>query len=442
MAASQYGNLVSVVGVFTLTVVLYWVQKTLRLALDKNLRKIPGPLLSRFTNVPLKIAVLSGGRTKYIHSLHQQYGSIVRIAPFEVHVSDIDSARQIHRVGTQFTKSAWYQNQSPVQYDDDTCGVFGLRGLEKAKARRKLFQQAGTRAAVKEWEPIIVDIVIRAVGKIKRDASEGTADLVKWWSMMTADVLGSLAFGEPFNLVKNERKTQMMKDIETSMVFIGVRTELPWLWALVCNLPLPGIGRPQAFFERFYEYGDRAVQNTKNAVKGSARTLFSKMYPEDGSQMIPDWLIASESANIIIAGSDTTAMALTYLVYRVLKEPAIKRKLLDELATCTDHPCWEELEGKQYLNNVIQETLRLHAPVCSSLTRNAPKGGATLAGYHVPEDTVVGTQAYTYHRDPAVWPEPERYVRDTLVSLRSKGPGGTILAISTLICSNIMNRGS
>lgn len=56
-----------------------------------------------------------------------------------------------------------------------------------------------------EWEPQIKNIVHRAVAKIKRDAKNGKANLVKWWSLMTADVLGDLAFGEAFGMVEGEQ---------------------------------------------------------------------------------------------------------------------------------------------------------------------------------------------------------------------------------------------
>jgi cytochrome P450 len=127
----------------------------------------------------------------------------VRIAPNEVAVADIDSHRQIHRIGTPFIKSPWYQNQTPTQFDDDTCGVFGVRDPRKAHARRKLYQQAGTRVAVHGWEPRIVEIVNQAMDKIGKDLKEtGKADVFKWFIMMTTDVLGELAFGEPFRMVE------------------------------------------------------------------------------------------------------------------------------------------------------------------------------------------------------------------------------------------------
>lgn len=80
-----------------------------------------------------------------------------------------------------------------------------MRDPKKASHRRKFFQQANTKAALLEWEPKIRSIVEETVAKIKRDAlKDGKVDVMKWWMMMTTDVLGSLAFGEPFDIVKNE----------------------------------------------------------------------------------------------------------------------------------------------------------------------------------------------------------------------------------------------
>lgn len=154
----------------------------------------------------------------------------------------------------------------------------------------------------------------------------------------------------------------------------------------------------------------RAVLNTKAAPKGSAKTFFSNMYPENGEQPFPDSLMADEAANLIIAGSDTTAMCLVYLIYSVLCHPEVRAKLISEVESLTDSPGWEELESKQCLNHVIEEALRLHVPVPSSLPRTTPKRGAILGGFKIPGGTTCCTQAYTMNRDPTIFPEPDRCV--------------------------------
>ena len=52
---------------------------------------------------------------------------------------------------------------------------------------------------------MIICTIDPTVSKIKRDATQGEADIMKWWTMMTADILGSLAFGEPFRMIEHEQ---------------------------------------------------------------------------------------------------------------------------------------------------------------------------------------------------------------------------------------------
>ncbi|EMC98923.1 hypothetical protein BAUCODRAFT_385201 [Baudoinia panamericana UAMH 10762] len=381
-------------------------------AYNSDLRRIPGPVLNRFTTLPLKLRVLSGRRTHYIHALHKIYGPVVRIAPFEVSFSDMRAHREIHKVGTQFIKAPWYQNQMPGQHSDELTGVFGVRDPKKAIARRKLFQMAGSLTTVLEWEPLIVDIIKQTVQEIKQEGRQGVVDLMKWWQLMAADVVGTLAFGEPFRLVEKGQKSEFIENVEASTLYVGLRLELPWIMNAFQYIPLPPVGRPADMLKRYVSNGQKAVQNSKAAAKGGIKTLFSKMVPEEGEAPLPDFLVAIESANVIVAGTDTTATLLTWLVYAVLKNPSVKRRLLDELDSCPQAPDWEILQAQTYMQNVIAETLRWMPPIPGPLFRQTPAGGAVLAGYAIPGETVVETQAYTMHHNPDVWEDPDNFNPD------------------------------
>ena len=192
------------------------------------------------------------------------------------------------------------------------------------------------------------------------------------------------------------------------MMYVGIKLELPLVFHSLNTIPIPGVEKPRAVSDRLEAHGNIAVVNSKASLKGGTKTLFSKMFPEDGQQPFSDDVMAKEAANIIVAGADTTAMTLTYLTWEVLSQPEVKAKLLKELSSCSENPSWEELEELTYLNNVIQETLRLR-PAVGALPRVAPPQGATLGDYRLPGDTVALTQAYIIHRDPVVFKDPERF---------------------------------
>lgn len=179
------------------------------------------------------------------------------------------------------------------------------------------------------------------------------------------------------------------------------------------RLPLPGLlGTPTVIFRRIQEYGSIAVRNARASSQRGIKTLFSEMLPgpqeDTQEQPLSDTVIALESINLIFAGVDTTTTALTYLVYAVLQEDAIKEELVHELASCSDDASWDDLEQLPFLHGVIQETLRLYPPVPATLRREVPPEGALLGGYVMPAGITVGAQAYTLHRDPAIWDNPDR----------------------------------
>ena len=49
----------------------------------------------------------------------------------------------------------------------------------------------------------------------------------------------------------------------------------------------------------------------------------------------------------------------------------------------------KDFEKLEYIEQVLKETLRLHAPFFASFPREAPPEGMTLNGYHIPGGTQV-----------------------------------------------------
>lgn len=200
----------------------------------------------------------------------------------------------------------------------------------------------------------------------------------------------------------------MIEDIEATMPLVGLRLELPLIYDIFMLLPFPASQNFKDLWKRYKIYGEKAVENTKNASKSSTKTLFSKMLPEDGTEPLTETIVAQEAANVFIAGTDTTAMTLTYLTYAVLNDITVKQKLMKEIQDAPASPTWQQLEDLTYLHNVIRETWRRYPAIPGSLPRVVPVGGAQFGQYSIPKNTIVSTQAYTFHLDPTVFADPLR----------------------------------
>lgn len=91
---------------------------------------------------------------------------------------------------------------------------------------------------------------------------------------------------------------------------------------------------------------------------------------------------------MIIAGSETSATALSGVTYYLCKNDTALQKLASEVrsAFITDADInFDSTSRLTYLNAVIEEVLRLYPPVPSALQRLPPPGGETVDGYFVPE---------------------------------------------------------
>lgn len=125
---------------------------------------------------------------------------------------------------------------------------------------------------------------------------------------------------------------------------------------------------------------------------------------------LDDVAIATEARNLIVAGTDTTSVTLTYLLWAVLRNPAVKAKLLAEIDENVHGDTFGTADAEElpYLQAVMQETLRLYGAAPGGLPRSTPRGGRVLDGFFMPEGTVVATHAYSLHRNGKVFADPHR----------------------------------
>jgi hypothetical protein len=160
-----------VIGVVTITLFI-WCGSSWYLKTDP-LTSVPGPVLNRYTRLPLKLAICMGERANYIDRLHQQYGHFVRIAPNEVAVSELQAYKRIHRSGTGFMKADWYPETNLVYTDDnEKLGVFQIQDAVEASRRRKLYHRAARRQELLVWESAVAQGAEAAATKIREEVRE------------------------------------------------------------------------------------------------------------------------------------------------------------------------------------------------------------------------------------------------------------------------------
>jgi cytochrome P450 len=129
---------------------------------------------------------------------------------------------------------------------------------------------------------------------------------------------------------------------------------------------------------------------------------------EDGSPM-RDEEMRDELLTLLVAGHETTATSLSWAIERLSRNPAKLERLRAEV-----------LEGREeYLTATIQETLRLR-PVISIVIRRLTEA-VEVGGYELPAGISVAPCVYLVHRNPEVYPEPQRFLPERFLD----NPPGT-----------------
>jgi cytochrome P450 len=138
---------------------------------------------------------------------------------------------------------------------------------------------------------------------------------------------------------------------------------------------------------------------------------------EDGAPMTDQELL-DEMFTILGAGHETTAGALAWTFYHVLRRPNVLARLRTELAQVVgDGPVEaEHLPKLEYLDAVIKESARL-TPVATQTVRLL-KVPMRIGGRDLPAGVRVSAAIYATHHRADLWPDPERFDPDRFLGTR------------------------
>lgn len=160
----------------------------------------------------------------------------------------------------------------------------------------------------------------------------------------------------------------------------------------------------------------RSVDRLETLVGGALDA-----HGQDGSDAISVMLGAVEAGTLsldevrhnmvalLLAGSDTTALALTYCWYLLDRHPAEYERLVDECASVIgpDRPGPEHREQLQHLQHVVDETMRLYPPTWA--TFRTTREAVELGEFAIPGGGTLMLSQWVVHRDPRLWEDPESF---------------------------------
>ena len=287
-------------------------------------------------------------------------------------------------------------------------GILNADGMQW-KLHRRLAQHLVTRSGMNTAQQVFIEHADRCL-KLLRDLK--TTDMQVLFHRYTMDCTCELVCGFDLNSMSSQTAVPFVNSFDSAVAICIRRFLVPkFLWKLKRWLNLGN----EKLLKQHCQVINQFVANIVDQHKTPGDDLLSRLLEEEHmtKELLRDTLV-----NMIAAGRDTVAVALTHLFHVLYKHPEVERKLIDELNQKVNNVINEDtLSNLVYMDCVILELCRLHPPlpldfkVCTKDIRLPGTTNITL-----PKSTIVSYTPYHFHRLVSVWGldamdfKPERWL--------------------------------
>lgn len=393
------------------------------------LRAVPGPLSYAVSSWRLAFEDLKGHTTRKVHRLHTQYGPAVRIGPAHVSFNSPMAVKAIYGTGSQSQRTSFYKLFEP--YGRPT--MFSMSAVEGHRRRKQCLARPFAKTNILRGY-IAKSIESKVNGFMQllklNDYSDG-CEIGRLLAFFALDVASAFVYGSVLGTAAtacNLSHQAILSDYDyphrRELSFLGVHgasTIKTRVLALLYGEPIHRhqISAPSPFthirtyaMEACKEYQSTAPSNQSEPAE---LALISQLSRSD----LDDMDIASECADGLLAGVETTKNALLFLVWALSlpKNKSCQDKLRQEMqhnlasTTLNEHGLLTvgTADTLPYLNAVLKESLRLYAPLPASQPRFF-ESDTVIDGYSIPARTVVSIAPYCLHHNATVFQDPYDFV--------------------------------
>ncbi|CRG87516.1 hypothetical protein PISL3812_04534 [Talaromyces islandicus] len=390
-----------------------------------GLNKIPGPFLASITSL-WKWDIVRREQMPFVNTqLHEKHGPLVRIGPNHISASSAESIQVIHRSRSGFTKSGIYGILQPSFEGTDLHNVFSTQDAEYHAALKRTMGSLYTTTAVSGLEFHLDDctkLFISKMNEIIGTKASAPVDLAAWLQYYAFDSLGAVNFSQMLGFMESGTDVDGIchLDHEQMMYFAvwGQITTVERAWAKVKALAT-GARKENPLFNFALELVQKREANPIEST--DMLNLFLALHKSVPEKFTIRDVIAAAYINVVTA-HDVVAITLRAVVYYLAKNPAIQKKLQQEIddaetAGKLSNPAkYTEITPLNYVLAVTNEALRIHPSTGLILERRCPKGGVTLHGQYIPEGTIIGVNCWVVNRDKGIFGQdahefrPERWI--------------------------------
>ncbi|KAJ5951306.1 Cytochrome P450 E-class group I [Penicillium vulpinum] len=411
------------ISVIATSVILVLVSRAYYHVFISPLSKYPGPKFAASSRIPQLYHTFKGDLIEWVSGLHAAHGDVVRIAPDELSYSTGEAWKGIYghaSAGKPVTdKDSRFYGPS----FNGAADIIRGNGPDHSRFRRN-FSHAFSDRALREQQSLIlgyVDSLVHSLHRTIKEEPNAKINMVRMLNLTTFDIMGDLTFGDSLGLLAGTGNLNWV-----SAVFVSMKTNalrrlaryVPWTAPIAQRL-IPKELKQQsvAHYKASQERVDKRIDGNHTLQKPDIWGIV--MSQKDDLRLSRREMYANSQV-FMVAGTETTATALSGLLYQLLSTPEKMRMIVKEVRETFEKDSnidMRSLERMPYLNACIEEGLRIYPPVPVGLPRIAPDQGLLVCGEHVPGKTALSVNHWaTYHnaqnfRHPHQF-IPERWIGD------------------------------
>ncbi|KAI5927642.1 cytochrome P450 [Camillea tinctor] len=404
------------------------------------LARFPGPRLAAISRwYEGYYDIVQGGKyTSKIAELHKTYGAIIRISPFELHVSDPAFFDTLYRMDGHWDKYAWTYDA----FGAKSSTVFGS-GHDAHQAHRRAIASFFSKQNVAARQ----DLIRRNVDKLCQHISKlaGTSfNLGAATSAFTRDVANEFILGKAYNeLDLEDFGIGLSISSQGAGAFWRTTKHIRWFGPAIRAIPVEwAMKAADEGTKSFLRYLQQSEQDTRDAF--AAATSSSPINHKVRNTMIHEIVHSNlpptektfertfeEIATVTAAAFETTANALRLILYHVFTNDEILQRLRKEIseaaADSSEYIPLKTLEQLPYLTSTLMEGLRLSPGIATRAARVTDKD-LFYGGWRIPAGTPVGMTTLLMHTDEKLYPDPMRFNPERWMDPTARKKGETKFA--------------
>ncbi|KAK5072240.1 hypothetical protein LTR70_010561 [Exophiala xenobiotica] len=277
-------------------------------------------------------------------------------------------------------------------------GLFLAEG-DLHRQQRKNLMPAFAFRHIKDLHSVFRDKskeLVEAIMHEINDTGESQVEVSRWASRSTLDIIGLAGMGGDFNAIANPDSELL--NTYRSIFSPGRAGRL---------LAVAGILLPAWLIRALPYRRNHDINHASGVIRAHCMSLIKRKRSrmsegKEGTNDIieialksgafPDHELVDQLMTFLAAGHETSASAMTWVIYLLCKYPRVQSELRKEIFTCkssrshrTEETMGLAIPDNEYLGAVINETLRLFPPV--SVTVRVSIRDTVIVGEHIPKGT-------------------------------------------------------